>query len=79
MGIPTIAGIPGGMDLGANYTVQFTALDPVTGLLVSGVNVSNASILADNKGGGDLSSGLSDTEPLWTPIPNDQLNTTDGG
>ena len=79
MAAPLEGGIPPGLDLNANYTIQFTALDPTTGAVVSGVNVSNASLLVDNLGGGDLTSQISDAEPLWVPLPNDSLSSTEGG
>lgn len=39
-----IAGIPPGLTLGPNYIVRLTAVDPTTGNVVSGVNVSNTSL-----------------------------------
>jgi hypothetical protein len=79
MAAPLKAGIPAGLDLDANYTIQFAALSPVDGSAVTGVSVSNASLLVTNVSGGDLSSGLADEEPLWIPIPNADLNNPDGG
>lgn len=69
MAAPMKAGIPPGMDLTDGYIIQFTALDAATGTVVTGVNVSNASLLVDNLGGGDLEAGFADIEPLFTPLP----------
>lgn len=38
-------GLPEGMDLEAQYTIQWSALDPATGAPVAGVVVSNAGML----------------------------------
>jgi hypothetical protein len=38
------------LDLAEFYTIQFAALDPSTGLPVSGVTVSGCQIIADNIG-----------------------------
>jgi hypothetical protein len=65
------ASIPEGMDLDANYTVRFTAVDASTGDPVAGVTVSGASLLVANISGGDLSTDLFDAEPLFTPVPVD--------
>jgi hypothetical protein len=48
------------MDLTANYTIRFTAVDASTGATVTGVNVSNAILLVENVAGGsdaDLAAG----------------------
>jgi hypothetical protein len=63
------AGIPPGMDLGEGYVLQFTALNPTTGAVDTGVVISSASLLVDNLGGGDPSGGFADIAPLWVPIP----------
>lgn len=42
------AGMPEGLDLSQGCTVTFTAIDPTTGNLVSGVTVTNSSIWADD-------------------------------
>ncbi len=52
MSLPVKTGLPDALDLPAGYTIRFTALDPTTGALVSGVTVSAASILADSLGAG---------------------------
>lgn len=74
MAAPLTAAIPPGLDLGAGYVVEFTALDASTGAVVSGVNVSNAALLVTNVQGGDLAPTLPDVEPLWIPIPAGELN-----
>lgn len=79
MAKPLNGGIPPGLDLDANYTLRFTALDPSSGAVVAGVDVSDASLLVDNLGGGDLTSGFADSEPLWVPVPNNLFSTPGGG
>ena len=63
------AGIAPGLDLDANYQIEFTALDATTGAVVTSVVVSSASLLVDNLGGGPASDLISDIEPLWVPVP----------
>lgn len=63
--------IPATLDFPANWTIRFTALDPTTGAVVSGVTVTAASLIVTNVGGGDLSTSLFDVEPLFTPVPVD--------
>lgn len=69
MPIPLVAGIPPDLDLADGYVIQFTALDATTGAVVSGVTVSDASLLVANLTGGDLEGGFADVEPLFTPLP----------
>lgn len=69
------ADLPPDFDLPANFVVQLTAVDPTTGALVAGVNVSNVAIMAapvtpptaDNIG--------PDYSPLFIPI----VETPGGG
>ena len=68
------ASMPENLDLQANYVVQITAVDPTTGALVSGINVSNVAIMAEqitpasSGGGQDL---LTPVGPyLYVPGPN---------
>lgn len=68
-----VAGIPPDFDLPANYVVQLTAVDPSSGAVVSGVNVSNVVIMAapvtpDTTDSGPL---FKATTPLWLPTPVD--------
>lgn len=44
MAQPVTAGLPPGLTLGPNYIVRLTAVDPTSGDVVSGVNVSNTSL-----------------------------------
>lgn len=44
MSEPLIIALPPGLDLGPSCTIQVTALDPVTGATVAGVNVSNVTL-----------------------------------
>ena len=62
-------GLPVGLDLADGWTVRFTALTASTGAVDTSVIVSGASLLVDNLGGGDLTSGFADVEPLFTPLP----------
>lgn len=47
MATPLKTGLPLGLELGAAYTLRFDALDPTTGATVSGVTVSQASVLTE--------------------------------
>lgn len=51
MAQPLTAGLPPNLDLDGGYTIRFTAVDPTTGVVVAGVKVSNATIMAVNLGG----------------------------
>ena len=62
-------GLPVGLDLADGWTVRFIALTASTGVVDTSVIVSGASLLVDNLGGGDLSAGFADVEPLFTPLP----------
>lgn len=69
MGQKLTASLPQGMDLDANYTLQWAALDPATGEDVAGVMISDASMLVTQVSAG---TGL-DLEndgfvPLLTPL-----------
>jgi hypothetical protein len=56
---PLIVALPPGLSLGGGCTITVTALDPSTGNVVAGVNVSNVTIEVDQTMGseGDLESG----------------------
>jgi len=69
MAAPLKAGIPPGLDLTSDYVIQFTALSPTTGAVDTGVVISNASLLVDNLGGGDLSAGFTLGEIEWLHLP----------
>ena len=43
-----IASMPDNLDLDANYTIRFTAVDPSSGAVVPSVNISNAALLVSN-------------------------------
>lgn len=79
MGKPLNGGLAQALDLTDGYIVRFVALDPTTGAVNSSVNVSNASLLVDNMGGGDLTSGFEDIQPLWVPLPNNLFNSGSSG
>ena len=51
---PKTATIPPGLDLDANYTLQFTAIDATSGAILTTVNISDATLLVANVVGGDL-------------------------
>lgn len=78
MAAPMTAALPPGLDLPGGYTLRFTALDPTTGAVVSGVTVSAATILSDtapvNADAGGDGTPLVDVEALWVPLPNALLS-----
>ncbi len=47
MSLPIKTGLPETLTLTSGYTVRFTATDPTTGALVTGVKVSQVSIFGD--------------------------------
>ena len=57
MAEPYIAPMPPSLDLGAGYTLQVNAVDPTTGDQVTGVVISDFSIIVENVTGGDLDVG----------------------
>jgi hypothetical protein len=57
------------MDLESQYTIQWAALDPVTGAPVSGVVVSNATMLITLVGSSTVEAVA--VSPLWIPLPLD--------
>lgn len=50
MSLPVKTGFPPEITLTPGYTVRFTATDPTTGALVSGVKVSQVSLFGDTAG-----------------------------
>jgi hypothetical protein len=75
------AALPADFDLPANFVVQLTAVDPASGALVTGVNISNVAIMAapvtpDTEDSGPL---FVPTTPLWLPVPVEDQDTTAGG
>lgn len=54
MSLPVKTGLADGLVLPDGYTIRFTAVDPVTGALVSGVKVSSVSVLMDESTGAGL-------------------------
>lgn len=69
MAAPMTAGLPLGLDLPGGYTVRFTALDPTTGAVVSGVVISAATILTEtaavNTEFGLIDTSAEQADPLW--------------
>ena len=57
MSAPLELPLPAGLDLDESYIVRVTALDPITGAVVSGVNVGTVVLIVDNVAGGSLTSG----------------------
>lgn len=49
--------LPENLLIGDGYTVEFAAIDPVTGAAVAGVKVSNVNITADDQGSTDSGGG----------------------
>lgn len=68
------APMPEYLDLDAAWTIQWAAVSPTDGSAVSGVNVSNAAIIADQIQGTPDELSLT---PLWLPIPTSELNLPD--
>lgn len=71
------ASMPEGMDLDVSYTIQYAALDPVTGDPVAGVLVSTAAILATQISSGGAAALA--VGPVWVPVSLDDLQTDGGG
>lgn len=67
------AGMPADLDLPPNWVVQLTAVDPVTGALVSGVTVSGVAIIATQvtPATSEDSGSFAPTAPLWLSTPVD--------
>ena len=60
MAVPLDAPMPANLDLGPGFTLRVTALSTSDGSVVSGVNVSNFSVLVEDttaSGGGALDYG----------------------
>jgi hypothetical protein len=51
MAVPIEASLPPNLDLGPGFTLRVTALSTTDGSVVSGVTVSNFSVLVDDAGG----------------------------
>lgn len=62
------AAIPDSLDLTANFIVQVTAVDPTTGALVSGVNISGVAIVADSVTPATSVDTGHDYAPLFVPL-----------
>jgi hypothetical protein len=64
------------MDLDGDYVIKFTAIDPSSGSLVAGVNVSEASLFVSQ-----LTPGTADDlafgpfKPVFIPLPLGDLNS----
>jgi len=64
---PLIAGLPPNCELSAGYIVRITALDPTTGLTVSGVALSNVSVFVT-----DLVGNVGDLTPMPLLVPTNE-------
>lgn len=72
--------MPEGMDLPATYSIRWAALDPVTGLDVSGVKIDTASLLVTQvTPGGPAALTTDDFVALFTPLPLDDQTEPDSG
>lgn len=69
MAQPLAAAMPPDLDLGGNYTIRLTALDPVSGAAVSGVTISSLAMLVVNVGAGGVTD-LGYGPYLLVPGPN---------
>lgn len=56
MAVPLDAPMPANLDLGPGFTLRVTALSTADGSVVSGVNVSNFSVLVADDGSGAVGS-----------------------
>jgi hypothetical protein len=65
---PLIAGLPPDLDLSAGYVVRLNALDPATGLEVSGVALSDVSVFVT-----DLQGNIGDLTPDPLLVPSSEL------
>jgi len=61
-----IADLPSGLDLSQQWVLQFDAVDPSSGASVSGVNISNVSIVCELVGAG---SGTLSLDPTALLVP----------
>lgn len=66
MAVPINASMPEDLDLGAGFTVRLTALSTADGSVVSGVNVTNLSIVAKDVSG---DGGVSLATGPWFLVP----------
>lgn len=69
MAAPLKAGFPIGLDLRSEFIIQFTALNPTTGAVMTDVNVSGASLLVHNVAGGSLTVVTPPGEIDWLNLP----------
>lgn len=53
MSAPLTVALPPGLEVSESYTISVTALDPATGNVVSGVDVSNVTIEVDQTEGSE--------------------------
>ena len=65
------AALPPDFDLGANFIVSVTVVDPTTGALVSGVNVSNVTLMAAAVVAPITQDEGPDYAPLFLPVPSE--------
>lgn len=57
MSAPLELPLPPNLELDESFQIRVTALDATTGSVVAGVNVGSVTLIVDNIGGGDLTSG----------------------
>lgn len=57
MAQPLTVAFPAGLKLSDGWVVRITAVDPTTGAVVPGVDITEALITVDNLSGTDLGSG----------------------
>jgi hypothetical protein len=64
-------GFPPALDLLHGYVLRLTAVDPTTGALVSGVNVSNVAVMGTQvtPSTDDGTDTVASLEPLFIPLP----------
>jgi len=63
------AAIPPNLDVGPNYTLQFTALNPTTGAVDTNVVITSAFLIAANVRGVDLEAAFKVGDIEWLHLP----------
>ena len=67
MAQPLDVNMPESLDIGEGYSLRVTAIDPTTGALVPGVNITTTVLTADRAG--DLGSGGGGGLGDWLLVP----------
>jgi len=74
--MPLIATMPA-LPIGANYTVEWVAIDPTSGADVSNVTITNPALYGiDLTGNVGTTSTPPSADPLWLDVPNNLFDPT---